>query len=1266
MGADLPDTSQLFDGYLIGMVLDAGATPGGGGTNPGQNPGGVDNPTVTVTFDGGAADAENVPAPMQVVVGSAFDLPAGPTRVGFAFDGWSSDEIGENLVAGASVTVTRSTTLTAQWQAKTEYTIGFDTDGGAFVPADGYSFVGTMISFYGGDDVRNIVLGSSSEKTNKDFIGWLNEASDIMYDNNTNGAIQFNGNVTLKAQWADTKYSITYDLDGGTGMGTNGGSYAINENVILSTEIPTKEGFVFDGWICSVKQNVEPIKAGATYLMPGENTTLTAVWVDEFTVSYNAGLGTGTVPPPVKVKAGATIQIASGAGLSRTDYNFAGWTVGSTTYQANQDYIVKDDVEFTADWKSAEYFVSYLGAQAPVDTDSYAAGATVTVKAPNPETRAGYQFGGYESSLGGIVQPGATFVMPSGGVTLTTIWTKLSKLTLVIEGSSENGMTLVYDENNIIGGDTFVKEYLNVPSGFNIYDYLFTTPRLAYENEEYYFRGWVNADNHAITYGEAYVGPINMPDGDATFIVAWEGNPYEISFNLNGGSGSFTKIEFFPGDNVTLGGTVPTITGGQVFTGWERSDSGIMIAANGTIINAPANNIELKAIWANPEFTIEFDLNGGSNGPENVTVPWTPTGTYTISSMQPSKVGHSFLNWGSTLGGTIDLSTVTAGSTITLTASYQPYVWNVFYNANGGTGTTSDSTAYNHGTEVTVMANGFTYAGYEFVNWNTSEDGTGTSYAAGAKFNITAHTTLYAQWEELQAQEYTITFTMQDTFNGVAAGTVDVKMMLTSGESFTFNNANFTEYFTGFKPYDTSAKFGSTYTKTITAGETTAISGGSISVYGFVTVGSDEYIKISTAAGFNMIKTNAEHMGKKYQLQNNITSGITAPLGSSSLKFTGTFDGNDKSITFAQTSTTLDYSGLFSYIGTTGTVKNLTVSFGTLRGRSYSGSLAGYNEGTITNCKATGTTINSSGSYTGGLVGQNTGTISHSSSSGSVTSSGTSQMIGGFVGYMTSGEIVNCHSTANLSYSGTNNAVRMGGFIGQMDNGKISFSSVRCQNVNGSTKNVVGGFVGRIDNGTIETSFSYITTQVYGGMYSGGFAGGLYSGTIKNCFSNIGKLDYGAVGSGFGVNMAGTSAINIINCYAVTYGSNVRTVSGQSSYAFRPGVIDWDGVCNVTNSMGLPYNMQFSTTYELLTHVANDATLTSNARDTYKWDTSIWRFDQAQPLLKTWADVNTVVTVTFDSNLSGVANPASQTVQGTNVTMPSLIDPTDNKVFVGW
>lgn len=66
-----------------------------------------------------------------------------------------------------------------------------------------------------------------------------------------------------------------------------------------------------------------------------------------------------------------------------------------------------------------------------------------------------------------------------------------------------------------------------------------------------------------------------------------------------------------------------------------------------------------------------------------------------------------------------------------------------------------------------LMENKFTRPGYEFIGWNTSSDGTGTSYAnmASIKEGIDENIRLYAQWEA-------INYTLRFNANG-GAGTMD-------------------------------------------------------------------------------------------------------------------------------------------------------------------------------------------------------------------------------------------------------------------------------------------------------------------------------------------------------------------------------------------------------------------------------------------------------------------------------------------------------------
>ena len=76
----------------------------------------------------------------------------------------------------------------------------------------------------------------------------------------------------------------------------------------------------------------------------------------------------------------------------------------------------------------------------------------------------------------------------------------------------------------------------------------------------------------------------------------------------------------------------------------------------------------------------------------------------------------------------------------------------VTFEANGSEeypveGTMTPQTV-NAKTDTALNANSFTRGGFNFSGWNTAADGTGDSYADGATVNLTADTTLYAQWED--------------------------------------------------------------------------------------------------------------------------------------------------------------------------------------------------------------------------------------------------------------------------------------------------------------------------------------------------------------------------------------------------------------------------------------------------------------------------------------------------------------------------------------
>ena len=142
------------------------------------------------------------------------------------------------------------------------------------------------------------------------------------------------------------------------------------------------------------------------------------------------------------------------------------------------------------------------------------------------------------------------------------------------------------------------------------------------------------------------------------------------------------------------------------------------------------------------------------------------------------------------------------------------------------------------------------------------------------------------------------------------------------------------------------------------------------------------------------------------------------PIGNSSNQYTGTFNGNDHTVSglfFYNTSTT--YVGLFGYIGNGGRVSNVGVVGSGLYGAEYVGGISGCNYGTIESCYNAGY-VNAKGtpSYVGGVCGKNYGTIKNCYNRGNVKLYG--------VCGENYGTLENCYNAGNLL--GTDNSLKRG------------------------------------------------------------------------------------------------------------------------------------------------------------------------------------------------------------------------------------------------
>ncbi len=265
-------------------------------------------------------------------------------------------------------------------------------------------------------------------------------------------------------------------------------------------------------------------------------------------------------------------------------------------------------------------------------------------------------------------------------------------------------------------------------------------------------------------------------------------------------------------------------------------------------------------------------------------------------------------------------------------------------------------------------------------------------------------------------------------------------------------------------------------------------------------------------------------------------------LGNNDNKFTGDFDGNNKTITNLYINqSTNSYQGLIGYADGS-EIKDIGMIAVNIKGYSYVGGLIGYaNASTVTNSYTTGgiyTSVNNN-SNIGGLIGRaySSTTIDYCSSSVIISAGGTNSAgsSGGLVGYLGTSSINHSYATGNVA--GKNSG--LGGLVGQSYNGTISNSYATGNIIGSSSAAYGGGLVGISNNLVIDTC--YATGNVSVGStrnYAGGFAGKLSGGSITNSYStgNATAKDY--VGGFIGYQSSGDA----VNSYST------GTVSGNSGW----------------------------------------------------------------------------------------------------------------------
>ena len=286
------------------------------------------------------------------------------------------------------------------------------------------------------------------------------------------------------------------------------------------------------------------------------------------------------------------------------------------------------------------------------------------------------------------------------------------------------------------------------------------------------------------------------------------------------------------------------------------------------------------------------------------------------------------------------------------------------------------------------------------------------------------------------------TYTALVAPQSVATGTAFITCAFTNGKVFVYKMKNDTDWQAG-EEY--------TYTVSLAAAKDP----------GYTIEGDGSYT-VTTADG---LKNVAKLVNEEWKLDINITltnnidlTGIDwTPIGKDDNKaYTGTFDGNGKTITGLTVTRSNRYTGLFGFIK--GTVKNVVLTEVNITSGTFVGGVAGWSfGGNIENCSVSGSVSGSSGSDVGGVVGyQQVGSITGCSSSATVKGT---ERAGGVVGVTNGGTtpLTACYATGNVTVEndGTSNAWA-GGIVGMNGTGTL----IACYAAGNVSGNIVGGAVG--------------------------------------------------------------------------------------------------------------------------------------------------------------------------------------------------------------
>lgn len=647
-------------------------------------------------------------------------------------------------------------------------------------------------------DLKSVV--GDDEYKNYTFEGWsLVNGGSVSYTNEKlkNLSVVNNGKVSLYAVLKAKDITLEIDNQNGTETYTKQTTYGAVLPAI--TEIPSKEGFIFDGYYTSANPQASDIPVyDANLNATGKctfntDTTLYAKWTprtykiiyiyegntlytDTLTYRENpdnrkTSVATSSIFPTGVIVPGATTLYGwSKNGQNEGDvyrvgagYKYDLWEAGSGNDMILYPIIVPDEkVKVTYDANG--------GTGLPVDDTEYQSGDRVQVLFNKIPVRSDYVF------LGWSIDPnldGSTLAegyvnnfyrydkdgindysfTAQRNVTLYAVW-KPGTYSITYESNVADAVKR-NDVTNVI----------TIEKGSNASRHAGEI----YTRTGYVLEGWSTSRNlnNAVVYDlNSSIDTVLTSKDNITLYTVWSPAEVIVTFDTVGGNDvSEMKVSY---DSVY--GVLPAPEKeGYTFEGWYASydaqtgEYAYPVSSTTKVQNAERHVLYAK--WTENTFTIKYHKNYGTD--EVISKDYNVNQeTILMNEEEFARNGHNLLGFAVSangpvvyqIGQSVGDGWASKGAVVHLycvwdietSVNVEPTQSYIYYVSNGATnGLAPVYSVYTTNTTATIQDNtgNMSKYGYYFDGWNTEPDGTGISYAPGDTLKLSRSVILFADWK---------------------------------------------------------------------------------------------------------------------------------------------------------------------------------------------------------------------------------------------------------------------------------------------------------------------------------------------------------------------------------------------------------------------------------------------------------------------------------------------------------------------------------------